>query len=175
MGTVKAELGPTAQRTNKINLFNEISKMKPKFWKLSQGFTDFSFSELLTSIEQRLVYVHKDTAAKGQSEVTQGENFVSAAIGDYFYLTHGNAGGIYLLGQFTGPANYFSSYGDGWIDRPFRIISRAIKQDSYSGQNKWWTPNHNSTFVQVPESELGLFEELILQPYFDISLKKYGI
>lgn len=149
--------------------------MKPKFWKLSQGYNEFSFSDLLTSIEERLVYVHKDTGAKGQSEFTQGEQFITADVGDYFYLAHGNTGGVYLLGQFTGPANYFSSFGNGWLDRPFRIIARAISQESYKGPNKWWTPNHNSTFVQVPESELNMLEELILKPYFDITLKKYGI
>ncbi|MCD0493740.1 hypothetical protein LQD23_15745 [Chromobacterium violaceum] len=149
--------------------------MKPKFWKLSQGYKEFSFSDLLTSIEDRLVYVHKDTGPKGQSELTQGEQFIAADIGDYFYLAHGNVGGVYLLGQFSGPANYFSSLGDGWLDRPFRVIARAVSQASYNGPNKWWTPNHNSTFVPIPESELNMFEELILQPYFDISLKDYGI
>ncbi len=148
--------------------------MKPTFWKLSQGFAEFSFQNLITSIEDRLVYVHKDTGAKGRMETTQGEDFINASIGDYFYLTHGNAGGVYLLGQFSGPANYFSSYGDGWLDRPFRIIARAKKQDSYSGIEKWWTPNHNSTFVKVPENEFDLFEERILLPYFNISLRSFG-
>lgn len=147
--------------------------MKPKFWKLSQGYGEFNFEDLLTSIEKRLVYVHRDTAAKGRTGTSQGENFINANIGDYFYLTHGNAGGIYLLGQFTGPANYFS-YEPGWIDRPFRIIARAMHQNPYVGPEKWWTPNHNSTFVQIPYDEMPLFEKTILQPYFDISLEEYG-
>lgn len=145
-----------------------------KFWKLSQGYDVFSFDELLTSIENRLVYIHIDTKAKGRADFTQAENFVQADIGDYFYLTHGNKGGIYLLGQFVGPANLFSSM-PGWIDRPFRIIARANKQEVYEGPKKWWAPNHNSTFVEVPDSELALFEEVILQPYFNISLAEYGL
>jgi len=149
--------------------------MQPKFWKLSQGFDFFTFDEFLKSIEDRLVYVNKDTGAKGMSPSTQGEDFVRAEIGDYFYLTHGNMGGVYLLGQLTGPANFLSIYPDGWVDRPFRIIARAKSQEIYKGQEKWWTPNHRSTFVQVPETELGLFQDLILEPYFSISLKKHGL
>lgn len=148
--------------------------MKPTFWKLSQGPNFFDFSEMLQSIENRLVYMHKDTQAKGTSEISQGELFIRAKIGDYFYLTHGNHG-IYLLGQFTGPANFFSEHGNGWIDRPFRIIRRSNETSSYYEQEKWWTPNHNSTFVKVPENEVKLFEELILKPFFDISLKKFGL
>ena len=60
------------------------------------------------------------------------------------------------------------------MDRPFRIIARAIQQNSYQGPEKWWSPNHNSTFVQIPDNELELFEKLILKPYFDIELKNYG-
>lgn len=149
--------------------------MKPKFWKLSHGYNYFSFEELLKSIEDRLVYVNKDTGPKGTSSSTQGEDFIGAEIGDYFYLTHGNEGGVYLLGQFTGPANFLSSYGEGWVDRPFRIIARAKIQAAYKGPEKWWTPNHPSTFVQIPEGALGLFQELILEPYFSITLGLYNI
>lgn len=146
----------------------------PHFWKLSQGEGHFDFDEILWSIEQRLAYVHKGSKAKGISSRTQIEDFVNAPIGDYFYLTHGNAG-VYLLGQLSGPANYFSEYGMGWIDRPFRLVLRSIKEDTYDGLDKWWTPNHNSTFVPIPEDELALFEELIFKPYFGVTLRKYGI
>ncbi len=147
--------------------------MKPVFWKLSLGTEFFNFSELIESIENRLVYVHKDTGAKGGSSSTQGKDFIEANIGDYFYLTHGNSG-IYLLGQFTGPVNYLSSHGGGWADRPYRIIARSNNTEDYTGKEKWWTPNHRSTFIKVPEAEIELFETLILQPYFEISLSEYG-
>ena len=147
--------------------------MQPVFWKLSQGTEYFSFNDILQSIEDRLVYVHKDTLPKGQSIETQGHNFINAKTGDYFYLTHGNSG-IYVLGQFVGPANFFSSWGEGWSDRPFRVIARAKKQDCYTGIQKWWAPNDNSTFITVPEKELHLFEEEILIPFFHIKLKDYG-
>lgn len=148
--------------------------MLPTFWKLSQGTEYFDRSDISTSVDQKLVYVHLDTAAKGQSSVTQAENFVNAEVGDYFYLTHGNEG-ICLFGQFTGPVNVFSALGDGWADRPFRLIRLANSNIGYEGPNKWWSPNHRSTFIQVPDDEIEEFEEHILAPFFGISLADYGI
>ncbi|MPX98028.1 hypothetical protein EHW61_15445 [Salinivibrio sp. VYel6] len=148
--------------------------MKPKFWKLSQGTEEFGVNQIIESIEQRLVYVHKDTKAKAASSKSQAQQFIDAAIGDYFYLTHGNAG-IYALGQFTGPANLFSSRGEGWLDRPFRFISASISKEKYKGEKKWWAPSDNSTFISVPDDELELFEKEILTPFFSIELSKFGV
>ena len=148
--------------------------MKPKFWKLSQGTEQFSPQDMLNSIDQRLVYVHKNTKAKATSSTTQAQDFIDAPVGDYFYLTHGNAG-IYLLGQFTGAANVFSARGHGWLDRPFRFIRASVSRDSYTGEHKWWSPNDNSTFTPVPDNELALFELNVLKPHFDIVLSDFGI
>lgn len=148
--------------------------MIPIFWKLSQSPDYFSYDELLESIEDKLVYVHQNTGAKGSSNKTQAQDFIEAKIGDYFYLTFGNKG-IYLLGQFIGPANILSKKGKGWIDRPFRLIRLPVTLAHYNGIEKWWTPNHLSTFTNVKEDELMLFDELILQPFFGIKLTDYGI
>lgn len=148
--------------------------MVPTFWKLSQGTEHFAFDEILWSIEKRLAYIHKDSGAKGKNLQTQVQDFIDAPIGDYFYLTYGN-NGIYLLGQLVGPANFFSEYCKGWIDRPFRLVLRSTKRDPYDGPKKWWTPNERSTFTHVPPDELPLFEEYILKPFFNITLKKYGL
>lgn len=146
--------------------------MKPKFWKLSQGTQPFNFSEIIESIAHGLVYVHKDTKAKGTSLTTQAEDFINAPIGDYFYLTHGN-NGIYLIGQFSGPANIFSKYGEGWLERPYKFIFSSVTNRAYTGPQKWWTPSDNSTFTKV--SELKIFEKEILIPHFDKTLDKFGI
>lgn len=148
--------------------------MIPTFWKLSQGTEQFGIEDMLQSVAHRLVYVYKDTRSKATSEKTQAQNFVDAAVGDYFYLTHGNWG-IYVLGQFSGPTNVFSSMGEGWLDRPFRLIKAAISQERYEGEHKWWTPNDNSTFIRVPPAEHELFEQMILRPYFGIRLGDFGI
>ena len=147
--------------------------MQIRFWKLSQG-GDFLGQDTLQSIEQRLVYVHSKTKAQGISSTTQGEDFINAQIGDYFYLTHGNKG-VYIIGQFSGPPNFINSFGDGWADRPFRFIRAAVEVKPYIGPDKWWAPNHLSTFVRVPDHELQLFEESILVPHFGIRLAQFGI
>lgn len=145
----------------------------PKFWKLSHGRGEFNPDQLRQSIEQRLAYVHCNTGAIGGASVSQAEHFIEKdRIGDYFYLTHGNEG-IYLIGQLAGPPNWLSVYPDGWIDRPFRLILNATEVKPYSGEQKWWAPNFNSTFVQVPDAELQLFEDSILLPHFGIRLSQF--
>ena len=148
--------------------------MQPRFWKLSQGVKFFDYKSILRTIDSGLVYVHGDTGATATSSKTQGQNFIEAPIGDYFYLTHGNKG-IYLLGQFSGPANVFSTKKDGWLDRPFRLIKLSITHDHYKGKPKRWAPSDNSTFTEVPNNELSLFEKEILIPFFEIKLKEFGI
>lgn len=148
--------------------------MKPTFWKLSQGTHYFSVQEMIDSVNDGLVYLHKDTRAKGRSNKTQAEDFLNASIGDYFYLCHGNEM-FYLLGQFTGPVNVFSKKGEGWLDRPFRHIKSSVSYDFYNFDHKRWSPTDNSTFIKVPDNELEMFENLILKPFFDISLNDFGI
>ena len=147
--------------------------MTPKFWKLSQGTAQFSTEDISRTLEQRLVYIHMKTKAKAGSSRSQAEDFFEAAIGEYFYLTHGNQG-IYVLAQFSGPTNLFSAYGEGWLDRPFRFIRASVSTRRYEGPDKWWAPNHNSTFIRIPDEELQMFEEHILVPYFNLQLQDFG-
>jgi hypothetical protein len=148
--------------------------MIPKFWKLSQGPGEFAYSDIIESISSGLVYMHKDTGAKGGSSTSQADDFIKAPIGDYFYLTYGNTG-MFLVGQFNGPTNLFSKYGDGWLERSFNFVFPAIKQNPYNGIHKWWAPNDNSTFTPVPTEELKQFEDEILIPFFNVKLKKFGL
>lgn len=146
----------------------------PHFWKLSHGIEYFSFDEMIKAISNKLVYVHKDTTALGTTSESQAKLFVEAPVGDYFYLTHGNKG-IYALGQFVGPANVFSDKGEGWLDRPFRLIKAAEHLSSYDDDKKWWAPNFRSTFALVPDHEHAQFEKNILSPFFGITLSDFGL
>ncbi|MBP9956631.1 hypothetical protein [Geopseudomonas guangdongensis] len=148
--------------------------MRPNFWKLSQGPQYFSYAEIIESIAHGLVYLHKDTGAKGTSATSQAEDFIAAPTGDYFYLTHGNQG-MYLIGQFCGPANLFSKYGDGWLERPYKFIVPAVTAQRYEGPHKWWAPSDHSTFTRVAPGDLALFERTILKPHFDLDLARFGI
>ncbi|MFI0398925.1 MAG: hypothetical protein ACH34X_07590 [Thiolinea sp.] len=151
--------------------------MKPTFWKISQGVSaEFSFGDMIESIANQLVYIHMNTSAKGTMKTSQAQDFVSASIGDYFYLTNGNQG-IYLIGQFSGRANLAANpkYEYGWLERPYTFVCPAITRQPYTGVHKWWSPNDNSTFTQVYPDELELFEQEILQPFFDKNLSDFGL
>jgi hypothetical protein len=155
--------------------------MKPAFWKVSMGpgGSGREFKDLLTVLDwirQGIVLVHKNTGPKGTGK-GQGELFVDKErAGDYFYLCHGNQEpSVILFGQFSGPANIFSSWEYGWAERPFRWIKTAVLTKAYQGERKWWTPNDPSTFVMVPEDELKLFESVLLRPYFEYKLADFGI
>jgi 5-methylcytosine-specific restriction protein B len=152
--------------------------MKPRFWKLSMsGDSLKNILEVLEWIRQGVVLVHKDTGAPGGAKTPQGTHFVQPErTGDYFYLCHGNnEPGVLLLGQFSGPANVFSAKREGWAERPFRWIKTATSTRKYEGEKKWWTPNADTTFIQVPVAELGMFEELILRPYFGCRLCDFRV
>ena len=43
--------------------------MTPKFWKLSQGTSEFKIEDIIKSIDRKLVYVHKDTKAKIRKQI----------------------------------------------------------------------------------------------------------
>lgn len=133
--------------------------------------------DVLEWIRRGVVLVHKNTRAKGTSHTSQGELFVeNERTGDYFYLCHGNsAPSIILFGQFIGPPNMFCERGEGWAERNFKWIRTSVSTKPYGGQAKWWAPNHNSTFIRVPDDELADFEDEILSPYFDISLNEFAI
>lgn len=57
-----------------------------------------------------------------------------------------------------------------WYQRSYKLIAMSKDTNKYKGKQKWWTPNFNSTCIAIPENELSLFEHLILQPYFNLTL-----
>ncbi len=134
----------------------------PPLWKLSHGSADFSGLEREQYLQRGLAVMHANTG-KGQ-----GEAFVEAPLGSVFFLCHGNER-IVLLGQFTSAAEPCAK-GEGWLQRHYRVLQPAIRQDSYSAERRGWTPNYNSTFKQVPAAELTDCEGLLLAPFFGLGL-----
>lgn len=145
--------------------------MEPTFWKLSMGKSIFEFDQILRCIHEGYVAMHKETNPLGTSRTSQAMDFANAAIGDYFYLTHGNEG-IYMLGQFTEPVRLFNLKEKDWMERAFKAV-KFSDGSFYEGEQKWWTPNHNSTFYKIPKEEHVLFEKLILKPFFDLKIKDF--
>lgn len=144
----------------------------PAIWKISEGTnsTGISTANKQIFLERQVAVVHSTTNAKATSKVSQGQAFMDAIKkGDYFYLCYGNS--IQLLGQFTSEKPVENpELKDGWYERSYRVIAKSANIASYEGTKKWWTPNDNSTCIKVDKSEHAQFEELILQPYFGMTV-----
>lgn len=131
-------------------------------WKLSHGWNEFSTEEWQYYREAQLAVIHRDTP-KGQ-----GKRFQDVPQGTLFYLCHSNER-LLLIGQFISDSEPCEK-GDGWIQRHYRILKLAISENSYQGGKKGWTPNYNSTFMQVTPRDLLEFEFVLLNRFFDTDL-----
>ena len=144
----------------------------PAIWKVSHGTENTGISEANKIIfeSRNVIVVHSHTKAKGQSKVNQGQNFMEAMKkGDFFYLCYGSS--VRLLGQILSDKPVLNpEMKDGWYEREYRLIEKSKDTSAYTGTKKWWTPNENSTCIKVEENDKGLFEKLLLQPYFGLSL-----
>ena len=165
---LRDELNEALKRIDlaKVKLYANLT---PVFWKISHGTDWITDAEAATFDKRRVVVVHKDTAAKGKTKVSQGEDFVAnMKKGDFFYLCRGNS--IRLLCRIdTDEVEENPEKQDGWCERSYTVIAESRDTNAYSGEKKWWTPNDNSTCIPVPESEKGLFDEYILKPYFNLT------
>jgi len=132
-----------------------------RIWKVSHGINDVSKEEHDNFIKTRRVTAHSKT------KKSQEKNFIEKAkIGDLIYLTRSNER-VELLGQIISEAK---GSNDGWIFRDIKVLKESIKDESYSGIKKAWTPNYNSTFSSVKKEDFKDFEDTILKPYFDKEL-----
>ena len=165
---LRGELAEALERIDLSNV-NLYANLAPHFWKISHGNDCITEIEAASFEKRRVIVVHKDTAAKGKSKVSQGENFMATMKkGDFFYLCRGNS--IRLLGQIdSNEVDENPEKQDGWCERSYTIIAESRDTSAYIGDKKWWTPNDNSTCIPVPESEMQLFEDYILRPYFDVT------
>lgn len=152
-----------------------LLKQHEHFYKVSMSAKDISEEAFNYLIERNLIAVHKDTKGKGTSYETQGDTFITKMnVGDYFYLSRGNQRFV-LIGKISGSAEpcEFEDLGDdGWMQRKFALIKVASAEEKYEGENKWWTPNNNSTFITIPDSDFQLANSLIFAPYFSSVVKK---
>lgn len=165
---LRDELGVALKKIDlsKVNLY---ANFMPHFWKISHGNDCISEKEAESFARRRVVVVHRDTVAKAKSKVSQGEEFlVNMKKGDFFYLCRGNS--IQLLGRIeSDEVEENHEKRDGWCERRYTVISESRETKPYTREKKCWTPNDNSICISVPESELQLFEDYILKPYFNIT------
>lgn len=145
---------------------NTIELNSSKIYKLSMG--DFNKEDFEDLLSKKRVAVHKDTKAKGRSTLTQSDEFQNAKEGSFFILNHGNGiGAVKLIGQFSN--DKVLTKKDGWLEREFKMIARALVSKPYKAESKWWTPNNNSTFVEIPSPDIDLANKLLFNEYFGSS------
>lgn len=137
-----------------------------RIWKLSHG-KDIRDDWYNDALNKNFVMVHEDTLSKGQNTISQGDNFTKYVNeGDVFYLCRGNSS-IVLIGCFKGECNIDK---DGWAYRKYDILFKAKNNKGYSGNSHWWTPNNNSTFIEINQKDQPVFETEILKPFFGVDL-----
>ncbi|MCC9168651.1 McrB family protein [Pontibacter harenae] len=147
----------------------EIEVGDASVYKISMG--EFNDQDIEACISERKVLVHQSTKPMGRSNESQATVFAEKMqVGDYFYLTPGNRSmAVSLLGKITGDAapTVYKDYGDeGWLERPFELISVPKNKTKYKGTQKWWTPNSNSTCVIIKGHELDEANKQLFEPYF---------
>ncbi len=149
-----------------------IIKIHPSkmIYKVSMGPNAIQDDAFNYFTERNLLVVHGETKAKGTSSRSQGETFINKMnVGDYFYMCRGN-NNMEIIGKITSDAVEceLEEYGDdGWLQREYKIIAEPIRDDSYKGDRKWWTPNDNSTFIAIPKHEIDDANSKLFVPYFN--------
>lgn len=145
-------------------------EQRPRFWKISHG-TDYISEALAEKLEQRKgIVVSSNAPSVGKSNTSQGDNFVNGMKkGDFFYLYQNHK--IRLLGRINSDEVHqnFEKQKD-WCERSYTLIKIARSSNRYKDDKKWWSPNFNSTCIEVPAHENKEFETRILKPYFDITI-----
>ena len=153
---------------------------EPVIWKISHGTNQKGVPEKLRSVleKKQVVIVNQDTLPLASQKISQGEAYMKEIKkGDYFYLCY--ASEIVLFGQFIEDEPVFNqemieAWNDyDWYERKYKIIAMSKDRKKYNGEKKWWTSNYNSTCVKITDNEL--FEELILQPYFGLTLADLSV
>jgi 5-methylcytosine-specific restriction protein B len=147
----------------------EIDIEENRLYKISMG--DFEKSDYDRFINENKILVNQHTKAKATTTITQGDIFKNKMqIGDYFYLTHGNKG-ISLLGRITSkPSLSVEESLKGWLERDYEVVLLTINKSKYTGKKKWWTPNDNSTIIEIKPKSIIESTKLIFKPFFNAKI-----
>lgn len=151
-----------------LELGHRVWESKPaaarsiEIFKLSMSDNTFSGQELEVFAGQQIVVAGRVMGGG------QGDSFPKTEVGTLFYLCYGNS--VQLIGRLTSEAEP-TSKGDDYAQRHYEILFQATRHDPFTANQEKWTPRGISTFWQVPPHRLSDFEELLLRPYFGITLE----
>lgn len=149
----------------------EETSNEPVIWKISHGLTSTSGinKKIRAELEERhVVTVNMYTGPSAGQKVDQGYSFLhEIKPGDFFYLCYVSE--IALFGQIVDDEiKINNTLTEGFRERNYKIIALSNDHNKYTGKKKMWTSNFNSTCVKVTDNKL--FEELILEPYFGLTI-----
>lgn len=168
--------------TQDIILFAQ-KRYTPQFriWKMSLGEKFFSEEQLQKFLDKDKVSMGPDTPPVAGKEDQLGPFLAEDRMWDIVFICHGN-NEISRLALFS-PGKAFEDTEDliydpfqgenvVWTARHTITVADAKKNTGFleSENKKRWYPNIQSTFIEVKERDWNLFEEKILQPFFDMSL-----
>ena len=140
-----------------------------KIWKVSHGQV-LNDSDRDWLAQHNYLSVHEDTGNAG------GDNFINKMkVNDIVSLSY--SGQLVKLVKVTSGVikDPNSSMEEGWQLRLYEEVKALTKPKQYKGVDKGWAPIRRNTCAPVPNNELTLFEQAILQPYYQLSLSKLAI
>ncbi|WXU00145.1 MAG: hypothetical protein Ctma_0856 [Catillopecten margaritatus gill symbiont] len=170
------------ERNNVIDCFQDFVSVGKKYleykgslseiniWKISHGNEDTK-NMRHEWFENNQISLHKNTRSMLGIDKTQADFFRNdLKIGDIVFICHSND--IKRLAKVT---SEILNPADDWICREYMTLDTLDGDNKYSGTNKWWTPDANTTFQSVKKSEYCNFENWILEPFFNKTLQDIGI
>ncbi|WP_108946912.1 hypothetical protein [Shewanella halifaxensis] len=146
-----------------------MDSMKLRIWKVSHGQV-ISDSDRGWLAQHNYLSVHEDTGNAG------GDNFVNKMkVNDIVSLSY--SGQLVKLVKVTSDiiTDPNSPMEEGWQLRRYEELKVLAKPMQYKGVDKGWAPIRRNTCAPVPNNELTLFEQAILQPYYQLSLSELVI
>jgi len=168
---------PVVQNDNEPNLSSDIINLSEDecIFKISMSERSIDDDDYEYLINKNVIAVGSQTKPIGGSNQSQGFTYTNQMkIGDYFYLCRGNKY-IELLGKVSGNAvdcDVEELNIRGFKQRSFNIIQESNIKINYNEKSKRWTPNNNSTCVEIPSGEIPLANELIFTPTFNLKIMK---
>lgn len=142
----------------------------PKIWKVSHSpkVEEFDATALEWLKNNNVLAIHEST---GNGSVNAFEKMKK---GDIVSLGLGNT--VFRIVRVISDIEYIegSSLSTEWLMRRYEIIKGLDKSVKYTGKNKRWSPRYPGTSWEVPIKEYWMFEEEILQPYYELTLKDLG-
>lgn len=139
----------------------------PTIWKVSHGDSEISDVHSFWLDEHNYITVHQETLK------SQGKNFITEVhAGDIVSLYR--SGYVKALVRVVSDIilDNDSPLGNEWSLRKYEAIHILPELKKYIGVKRGWSPSYNNTLgkVKKQKSELSLFEENILQPYYAMTL-----